>query len=131
MKVVPTVKVAEKDRGVPIILDTSHSNRIKLEMQILYLFFVHFRLSGIIILTLNFICCHNNFFSKCMSSFFLCMCLFTNVCSMFEYVYFAYYMSVFMYVHALMPTACGLSFICNKYLFFSVIFLSGDIVQRE
>ena len=31
------------------------------------------------------------------------------------------YMFVYMYVHALMPPACGLSFICNKVLFYSVL----------
>ena len=34
---------------------------------------------------------------------------------------FTFYMSVYMYVHALTPPACGLSFICNKVLFCSVL----------
>ena len=34
---------------------------------------------------------------------------------------FTFYMFVYMYVHALTPPACGLSFICNKVLFCSVL----------
>ena len=32
---------------------------------------------------------------------------------------FTFYMFVYMYVHALTPPVCGLSFICNKVLFCS------------
>ena len=35
--------------------------------------------------------------------------------------FFTFYMFVYMYVHALTPPACGLSFICNKVLFCSVL----------
>ena len=35
---------------------------------------------------------------------------------------FTFYMFVYMYVHALTPPACGLSFICNKVLFCSVLY---------
>ena len=34
---------------------------------------------------------------------------------------FTFYMFVDMHVHALTPPACGLSFICNKVLFRSVL----------
>ena len=34
--------------------------------------------------------------------------------------------NVYMYVHALTPPACGLSFICNKVLFCSVLFCSEE-----
>ena len=36
------------------------------------------------------------------------------------------YMFVYMYVHALMPPACGLSLICNKVLSCSVISISSS-----
>ena len=36
---------------------------------------------------------------------------------------FTFYMFVYMYVHALTPPACGLSFICNKVLFCSVLLI--------
>ena len=39
---------------------------------------------------------------------------------------FTFYMFVYMYVHALTPPACGLSFICNKVLFCSVLFYKDN-----
>ena len=42
---------------------------------------------------------------------------------------FTFYMFVYMYVHALTPPACGLSFICNKVLFCSVLFCSSRWCQ--
>ena len=40
-------------------------------------------------------------------------------------------MFVYMYVHALTPPACGLSFICNKVLFCSVLLFGGGFSNSE
>ena len=39
---------------------------------------------------------------------------------------FTCYMFVYMYVHAVTPPACGLSFICNKVLFCSVLIVPNQ-----
>ena len=36
-------------------------------------------------------------------------------------------LSVYIYVQALKPSACGLSFICNKFQFCSVQFCSAEM----
>ena len=55
--------------------------------------------------------------------FFFCVFVFSSVYVIsLTMSIFTFCMFVYMYVHALTPPACGLSFICNKVLFCSVLF---------
>ena len=61
------------------------------------------------------------FFFLCSSNFFFFFFVLSSVYVMsLTMSIFTFYMFVYMYVHALTPPACGLSFICNKVLFCSV-----------